>query len=132
MSSTLDALITALTAEFTDEVIFMPTIPSTISAPSVVVAPGEPWLEPSTTGTAGMIQERWDILTAVSVAEPGPGVDLMRNLSLRVRKAVSGAGAVWRNASGARRLAAMGDQTQIVFSLNTVTFNYNADNHLTP
>lgn len=128
MSDTIDALVAALTEEFDDDVIFTPTVPSTVSAPSVTVAPGEPFLEPST--TSGIVLERWDILTAVSVAEPAPGIDLMRNLSLRVRKVVLGVGGVWRNASGARRLAAMGDQTLIVFSLNSVTFQYDPTQHL--
>lgn len=132
MSDTLDALVTALAVEFDDDVIFSPTIPSQVSAPAVVVAPGDPFLEPSTTGTGGMVLERWDILTAVSVAEPGPGIDLMRNLSLRVRNVVSSVGGVWRNASGARRLQGTGENTTTVVSVNEITFQYNANNHLTP
>lgn len=131
MSDTIDALVTALKAEFTD-VIFTPTIPSTVSPPSVVVAPGDPFLESSTTGATGMVMERWDILTAVSVAEPGPGIDKMRDLSLRVRRAVSSVGGVWRNASGARRLQGAAENEPTVVSVNTVTFLYNAANHLTP
>lgn len=130
MSSTLDAIVAALAAEFTTEVVFSPTIPAVLTAPSVVVAPGDPFIEPSTQGgiAGGGVQERWDILCVVSITSPKEGIDAMRNLSLRVRRAVSTTGARWNQASGARRLAT--DNSLNVFSLNTVTFIYDPSQHL--
>lgn len=131
MSSTLDAVIAALAAEFTTEIIFSASIPSVLTAPSVVVAPGDPFIEPSAIGGGsgdGLVVERWDILCVVSIAEPGEGIKTMRNLSLRVRRAVGKNGAVWAQASGARRIAS--DNSNTVFSLNTVSFIYDPAQHL--
>lgn len=133
MSSTLDAIVTALTAEFTTEIIFSASIPSVLTAPSVVVAPGDPFIEPSAIGGGsgdGLVVERWDILAVVSISSPKEGIDTMRNLSLRVRRAVGKNGAVWAQASGTRRLA--NDNSLNVFSLNTVSFIYDPAQHLTP
>ena len=129
MSSNLDALVAALTAEFTLEVVFSPTLPSSLTAPSVVVTPSDPYIEPRT-GGANLVTENWDVLVAVNIAEVGPGIDMMRDLSLRVRRAAAGTGATWRSASGPRRLA--GETTAIVFSINEVSFYYNPQDHLTP
>jgi hypothetical protein len=128
MSSTLDAVVAALTAEFTLEVVFSPSIPAVLTAPSV--APGDPFIVPSTQGgiAGGGVQEMWDILCVVSISSPKEGIDAMRNLSLRVRKAVTSTGARWQQASGARRLAT--DNSLNVFSLNTVSFIYDPAQHL--
>jgi hypothetical protein len=83
------------------------------------VAPGDPFLVPATHGT---VEEHWDVLVAVSVKEPGLGMDLMRELSLRIHRAVGVEGAVWRRASGWRRFGV--DNAQTVVSLNEVTFKY--------
>lgn len=130
MSSNLDAVIAALTAEFDLEVVFVPTLPTSLTAPSVVVAPGDPYLEPYAQGGigGGMVLERWDILAVVNVSEPKAGLDLMRDLSLRVRRAVTVTGAVWDEASGPRRLAT--EQSSLVFSVNTITFKYDPAQHL--
>jgi len=128
VSSNLDALVAALTAEFTLEIVFQPSLPSQLTAPSVVVVPSDPFLEPSAVGGAGLVQESWDVLCAVSISEVAPGIDQMRDLSLRVRRAASGTGATWRSASGPRRLA--GETTAIVFSINEVSFYYHPEDHL--
>lgn len=112
-------LVEALKAEFDNEVIFSPSVPSVITAPSVIVSPGDPYL---IVGTQGTVEETWSILVAVSVKEPGPGIDLMRELSLRVRRTVVSQGAVWRQAAGPRRVSA--ENTQTVVSVNTVAFKY--------
>lgn len=132
MSSNLDAVVTALTAEFNLTVVFVPSLPTSLTAPSVVVAPGDPFQEPYVGGgiAGGGVLERWDILTVVSWSEQKPGLDLMRDLSLRVRRAVLGTGAAWRGASSPRRLATQ--QSNVVFSVNTVEFAYDPAQHLPP
>jgi hypothetical protein len=127
LSSNLDALVAALEAEFTLEVVFQPALPTALTAPSVVVVPSDPFIQPRT-GAANLVEESWDILCAVNISEVGPGIDLMRDLSLRVRKAASGTGATWRSASGPRRLAT--EQSNVVFSINEVTFYYDPAQHL--
>jgi hypothetical protein len=128
MSSNLDAVVAALTAEFDLEVVFVSSLPSTLTAPSVVVAPSDPFLEPSTIAP-GFVEEQWDVLAVVSWAEQAPGLDQMRNLSLRVRRAVSGAGGSWRGSSGPRRMAT--ETSSLVFSVNTVVIKYDPAQHLT-
>lgn len=129
MSSTLDAVILALETEFTLEIAFSPTIPTALTAPSVVVHPAADYIEPETLGGAGgLVRERWNILCVVNVSEAKPGLDLMRNLSLRVRKALLGTGAVWRGSSGPQRLAS--DNSNLVFSVNEIDFKYDPAQHL--
>lgn len=132
MSSTLDAIVAALTAEFDLEVVFQATMPTALTAPSVVVVPSpdENYLEPATSGGVGtsLILERWNVLAVVNISEPKSGLDQMRDLSLRVRRAIMNTGAVWRSATGPRRLAA--DNSNVVFSENAIDFKYDPAQHL--
>lgn len=109
----------ALSAEFASEVIFHPAPPSVISAPSVAVIPGDPFLEPE---TQGLVRERWDVWVAASLKSPDRGAADMREISLRVMRAAHSVGGVWRNASGPRRLAE--SQTMQIVSVNRIDFKY--------
>ena len=80
----MELLEQALTDEFDGEVIFAPWLPPTITPPAVVVAPGRPFLVPS---THGGITETWRVMVAVSVKEPRLALSQIRGLGLRVRKA---------------------------------------------
>jgi hypothetical protein len=115
----ISTLIDALKLEFEDDVVFSSALPGTVVPPAVIVAPGDPFLTPATHGT---VEERWDVLVAVSIKEPAVGIDQMRDLSLRVRRTVVRNGAVWRRASGPRRFNLENSQT--VVSLNEVVFKY--------
>lgn len=109
----------ALAAEFAGEILFVPTIPSSLSPPQVIIIPGDPFLSPS---THGAIEENWDVTVAVSVKEPKPGFDMMRDLSLRVMRVCHQAGAVWDQAGGP--LSSTLTNTQTVISRNTIRFKY--------
>ena len=115
----ISKLVEALKAEFKDEVIFSAALPSTITAPAVIVTPGDPFIAPN---SVGVVEEVWDVLVAVSVKEPAPGIEQMRDLSLRVRRVVTSHGATWRQASAPRRVSH--EKAQTVVSLNTVAFKY--------
>ena len=132
MSTTLDAVVEALRDEFELDVAYASKPPTTLTAPSIVVAPSwdENYLEPATTGgvASGLILERWNILVVVNISDPGEGLRMMRDLSLRVRKAIMNTGAVWRNASGARQSAT--DNSNVVFSVNSIDFKYDPAQHL--
>lgn len=119
-SLAVSGLTDALKSEFEDEVVFLGYLPTTVTAPGVFVTPGDPFLEP---GTHGGIAEVWNVMVAVSVKEPGPGIDLLRELSLRVARVVQSQGAVWRRATGLRR-PMNPENSQIVLSLNEVAFRY--------
>ena len=89
----------ALQAEFPD-VIFVPFIPSNISPPAIFVAPADAdWM---TLSTHRAIEERWDVVVAVSVKENEPGTDQARSLNLRIARTVLAHGAIWRAGSGLR------------------------------
>lgn len=109
----------ALAEEFAQEVVFYPSPPSALTAPSVAVIPGDPFLEPN---TQGLVLERWDVWIVASLKSPDKGASQMRDLSLRVMRVAQKVGAVWRNASGPRRLADA--STQEVVSINRVDFKY--------
>lgn len=121
MPSNGTALLAALKAEFADnepEILLLEHPPAVFSAPSVVVSPSEPFLEPD---THGMVRERWDVLVVVAMKEKGIGVDQMRDLSLRVFRAARSVGAVWRRASGPRR--PQGDDARaLVLVVNELDF----------
>ena len=115
----IDKLVEALSAEFQGDVIFVASVPATITPPSVIVAPGEPFLNP---GTMGAVEENWRVLVAVSIKEPKLGIDKMRDLSLRVRRAVQKVGGLWRLTGGP--YAASQTNSQTVISANEITFKY--------
>jgi hypothetical protein len=110
----------ALAAEFDGEISFLPSVPSTLTAPSVVVTPGDPFLAPI---TFGLVAETWEVLVVVSMKDKSSGIRQMRDLSLRVREAVSGVGGTWRGASSPR-LPKSEPAKGLVLSLNTVAFNF--------
>jgi hypothetical protein len=118
--TTLDKLTTALASEFKNEVVFASAPPSTVSVPSVIVSPADPFLLP---WSHGGIQERWDILVAVSLKNKTTGLAQMRDISLRVHKAVNSVGATWHSASGPRRLLDEKGRSSVI-SANLVTFQY--------
>ena len=95
----MELLEAALTEEFDGEVIFAPWLPPTITPPAVVVAPGRPFLVPS---THGGITETWRVMVAVSVKEPRLALSQIRGLALRTRKAAQSVGAVWRDTRRSR------------------------------
>ncbi len=109
----------ALAAEFNQQVVFYPSPPSTITAPSVAVIPGDPFLEPE---TQGLVLERWDVWAVASLKSPDKGPTQMRELSLRVARAAQSVGATWRNATGPRRLS--DPQAQEVVSINRIDMKY--------
>ena len=122
----IDELVAALRSEFAGDVTFMAQVPKQVTPPSIVVSPGDVYLEPRE--IAGpLIREHWVVLVAVSTKNMAGGLNTMRENSLRVRRAASSVGAVWTGASGPRRLAdqATGD-TETVVSLNDVHFRYDA------
>ena len=80
----MELLEQALTEEFDGEVIFAPWLPPTITPPAVVVAPGRPFLVPS---THGGVTETWRVMVAVSIKEPRLALSQIRGLALRTRKA---------------------------------------------
>ena len=122
----IDELVTALRVEFAGDVTFMAQVPKQITPPSVVVSPGDVYLEPREVA-GNLIREHWIVLVAVSVKNMAGGLSTMREHSLRVRRAANSVGAVWTGASGPRRLAdqATGD-TETVVSLNDIHFRYDA------
>jgi hypothetical protein len=115
----IDKLVEALTDEFAGDVVFVASVPATITPPAVIVAPGEPFLNP---GTMGTVEENWRVLVAVSIKEPKLGIDKMRDLSLRVRRAVNSVGGLWRLAGGP--YSTMQTNAQMVISANEITFKY--------
>lgn len=121
MTDGLDRLEQALRDEFKTEVAFHSSIPSVLRAPSVVVTPGDPYLDP---GTHGTVVERWDVLVVVSTIDSASGIKQMRDLSLRVRKAVTGVGALWRRASGPRLPSGTEQVKGLVLSVNQIEFRF--------
>lgn len=122
--SNIDRVVAALKTEFEGEVAFSDTIPSNVTPPAVIVAPANPFLENT---THGLILEAWDVLVVVSWKEKEAGLKQMRDLSLRVRKAVTGVGAVWTGASGP---ATSGEVVQgQIMSINGVRLRYNPNDY---
>jgi hypothetical protein len=117
--SNITVVASALTTEFSD-VAFAAALPTTFTAPSVVVAPGDPFLAPS---TFGGVTETWDVLVVVSFKDKAAGLIQMRDLSLRVREVVSKAGATWRQASGPRIRDGEANK-DFVMSVNQITFDH--------
>lgn len=122
----ITTLTEALRTEFGGEVTFLPNVPKQITAPAIVVSPGEIFLEPREAASS-QIREHWTVLVAVSVKNMAAGLAQMRKNSLRVRQVVNANGGVWLSASGPRVLA--GDSTantETVVSLNNIQFRYDA------
>jgi len=92
----VDRLLDELRTEFEGEVAFHATVPANPTAPSIIVAPADPFLEP---GTHGTVRESWDVLVAFRIDAPERNVGPMRDYSLRIRAAAARAGAVWESAS---------------------------------
>lgn len=115
-----DALDAALGAD--GKAIFYPYVPSVITPPSVIVAPGEPFLEP---GTHGTVEERWDVLVAFNPAGPDRGLPEMRRLALLVRSAASKAGAVWVQTHAPRKASPEANDLTAV-AVTEVRFKYPA------
>ena len=109
----------ALSSEFSSEVVFHNAPPATITAPAVAVIPGDPFIEPE---TQGLVRERWDVWVAASLKAPDRGAADMRSISLRVMRSAHSVGALWRMASGPRRLA--DSQSQQIVSVNRIEFKY--------
>jgi hypothetical protein len=116
----LDELLSALQAEFDSDVQFHANLPANFTAPSVVVAPDDPFIEPT---THGLVNEHWNILVVYSATAPDRNVTQMRQNSLRVMRAVHSVGALWVRTTGPRRATANeADTTQLV--QNQITFRY--------
>jgi hypothetical protein len=115
----VDRLLDELRSEFEGEVAFHATVPANPTAPSIIVAPADPFLEP---GTHGTVRESWDVLVAFRIDAPERNVGPMRDYSLRIRAAAARAGAVWESASGPRRLG--DDKSTIAVSANRIHYRY--------
>lgn len=125
-------LLTALRTAFAgSDVTLYDTPPKQPVAPSVVVHPGNPFLEPREAGSS-MIRERWVIRVVASGKDIATSVAQMRRNSLKVRRAVNAVGGVWTGASGPTRVASdSGDNTEFVFSANDIHFRYDANSVVT-
>jgi hypothetical protein len=119
----------ALKAEMADdpEVLLLENPPALFSPGSVVVTPGDPFLTPATTGSLGLVLERWEVLVVVAMLDRAIGIGQMRDYSLRVRSAVSRAGGRWLSASGPRRTQS-DEAKALVLSSNIVEFKFDPVN----
>jgi hypothetical protein len=115
----IDKLTEALREEFSQEVVFYASPPSSVTAPSVAIIPGDPFLEPN---TQGMVLERWDVWVVASTKSADKGAATMRELSLRVAGVAQKIGATWRNSSGPRRLT--DPQAQEVVCITRIDMKY--------
>lgn len=123
MPTQIERMHEALRTEFTTTagVTYQSTLPKQAQADSVVVAPGDPYIQ---NGTHGAVIETWEVLVVVPMKDTESGLETMRKLSLRVRDAVSKVGASWQEASGPRALQRSAQQKQLVLSVNRVQFKY--------
>lgn len=108
----------ALASEFGGDVVFLPAPPTSYVPPAVVVVPDDPFHNP---GTHGTVEEHWRVTVAVSFKEPRAGFAQLRDLSLRLAKAVQSAGAVWEETRGP---ASTGANTGTVLAEGAVRFKY--------
>lgn len=131
---TVSELVDALAAEFAGSSVgFAATPPKTFDAPSVVVTPGEPFLEVHAGGARPetvRIKERWEVLVVVSMKDTGAGIDQMRQNSLRVMRAVSRPGSVWTGASPPQKVTAAQPDREYAAATNQVHFVYEASTQL--
>lgn len=118
-----DTLLTAIKAALTPEgedapsVAFVPHVPNAYTVPSVIVAPGDPFL---VTVAHGYIEERWDVLVVFSALAPDKGVGLFRDVSLKIRQAVARAGGRWERTTGPR----LTDDDNTLLVANEIAFKY--------
>lgn len=121
-------LLAALRAEFTGtDVTFWADPPKQPIAPSVVVHPGNPFLEPREAASS-QVREHWVIRVVASAKDIPTSVSQMRRNSLKVRRAVNRSGGVWTGAAGPVRIASdSGENTEFVFSANDCHFRYDAN-----
>lgn len=119
----IDTLLTALQDEFEGGVQFHSNIPATFTAPSVVVAPGDPFLSP---GTHGHIEERWDILVVYNTTAPDRNIRQLRENSLKIRRAVGSVGALWQLTTGPRKASQEPSDVKALV-INQVSFKYSPD-----
>lgn len=113
-------LLAALHAEFDGEISVVESVPSKFSAPSIVIAPGDPFLTP---GTHSTVEETWEILVVFNPTGAGRNVEFFRSTSLRVRKAAGAAGALWVQTRAPRRASPNPDDPAAI-APNTVRFKY--------
>ena len=116
ITSLLAALRTGLASY---SVAFHESTPNKLYPPSVIVSPGDPFLEPA---TQGLIQEHWEILVCMNRTASDRGVSAYRNVSLAVAAAVQSVGAVWEETSGPRLVE--NEDTSYVLVINRVRFKY--------
>lgn len=116
----IEALLTALRAEFAGESVSLHEYPpSVLTPPAVIVTPGSPFLE---TGTHGTIKEHWEVLVAYGNKGPDRGINAVRRTSLKVRRAVSSVGAVWEDALQPRK--PNDESLSYLVVVNTLHFKY--------
>lgn len=126
LASNIDRLVTALTEEFSQEgkqVQLHLAVPAQFTVPSVVVAPGDPFIEPR---SLSEVRERWEVLVVFNSLADDRNVAQMRLNSLRVRRAALSVGALWEQTGGIRRASNEPTDTTALVP-NTVIFPYNPD-----
>lgn len=115
----IDSLLSALRAALDEEVTFYDSVPNKFFANSVIVAPADPFIQPT---TMGLVTESWQVLVVMSKGLPDKGVARLRDISLRIRSAVSSVGAQWQGTSGPRTVS--DDNVEHVLMVNDVMFKY--------
>lgn len=125
--SNISDLVAAFKTEFSGEVAFHESAPSVYTAPSIVVWPDNPFLEPRE-GASPIVRENWRVLVVASVKDRQKGLEKMRELSLRVRKVANANGAVWLGAQGPAPISTEpGQNSQMVAVNNQIHFRYDAN-----
>jgi len=112
----LEALRTELGAG--PEILLLEHPPAVYRPQSVIVSPGDPFLEPA---THGLIAQYWDLVVVVSNTDRAVGVRQLRDISLRVRAAAVSVGAEWLATSGPRTVPS-DDQRNLIVAINTIRF----------
>lgn len=125
-------LLDALKAEFGREVTIYGSMPASISTPSIIVAPGEPFLVNSTFKNG--IEEKWNVLVSTKMNTDDRGTDKLRELSLRVRRAVTSIGAIWDSGQQPAIPTNMAGQveTNVLLVSNVVRFKYDCTELIKP
>lgn len=123
--SDITSVTEALRSEFSTEIVFQEAPPSTFSAPSIVVTPGEPFITPD---SHGVVEENWDVFVVVGMKDKASGFAQLRKLSLRVFAAVRSVGGYWREAGGP--LVFQADAKTLIISTNRVSVKYDPSDYL--